>query len=52
MFKISKMPWTCVELELQLEWHWRQDSQVPKKMMIKLKEAKIKALVEAVRAPQ
>jgi len=45
---IKNAPGTCVELELQLEWHWHQDSQVLKKMMIKLKEAKIKALVEAV----
>lgn len=37
-----------MDLDLQLDWHRLQDSQVPKKKDVKLKQDKIKALVEAV----
>jgi len=45
---IKDSPGTCADLDLQLNWHRLQDSQVPKKKDVKLKTDKIKALVEAV----
>ena len=45
---IKDSPGTCADLDLQLDWHRLQDSQVPKKKDVKLKTDKIKALVEAI----
>ena len=45
---IQDAPGTNADLDLQLEWHRRQDTLVPKKTDVKLKVDKIKALVEAV----
>ena len=45
---IKDSPGTCADLDLQIDWHQLQDSQVPKKKDVKLKQDKIKALVEAV----
>jgi hypothetical protein len=45
---IKDLPGTCEDLDLQLEWHRRQDILVPKKKDVKKKADKITALVEAV----
>ena len=45
---IRQAPGTNAELDLQLEWHRRRDSDVPKVTAVKLKNLKIEALVAAV----
>jgi hypothetical protein len=45
---IKDLPGTCGDLDLQLEWHRRQDIHVPKKKDVKKKAEKIQALIEAV----
>jgi hypothetical protein len=45
---ICRAPGTNAELDLQLEWHCRQDKDVPQKKNVTEKELKIAALVAAV----
>lgn len=46
---IRRTPGTCVDLDLQLEWHrMNGDCEVPKKSQVGRKEQKVEALIAAV----